>query len=116
MEQQEPYQLELHFPVIYHLGIYESALRWSGQSVPVTILEESDNRMRVRLERDYASLAQAGMELQVCRTSFQETLEMTLQQAVADRNIWANSLWTLEGQFIGYGILGTKEKLTRRIG
>ncbi len=109
-------QLQFNFPVIYHLGIYESALRWSGNSVPVTILEETSARVRVRLERDYASLAAAGTELEVRQTELQRVLGVTLAGMIADKDTWASSVWTMDGQYVSMGILGTKEGLKRKIG
>ncbi|MBI2103120.1 hypothetical protein HYT55_04725 [Candidatus Woesearchaeota archaeon] len=104
-------QLELPFPTTYHLGIYESVLSWRGTNVPITIIESGQDIMRVRLERDYAPLTKAGMEIEVHSTGFQRTLGMSLTDTLTDENRWTSSLWTPEGQFLGYGILGTKEKL-----
>ncbi len=106
-------QLQFNFPAIYHLGIYESGLRWSGDSVPVTILGETSARVRVRLERDYAALVKAGTELEVRQTELQRVLGVTLQEILTDKDRWTTSLWNSEGEFVGYGVLGTKEKLMK---
>ena len=103
-------QLELTFPAIYHLGIYESVLKWSGYSVPVTILEETSERIKVRLERDYSSLALVGTELEVRQTELQRVLGVTLAETLTGKDRWASSVWTVDGQYLSMGILGTKEK------
>ncbi len=107
-------QLEFSFPAIYHLGIYESALRWSGDSVPVTVLEETSGRMRVRLERDYSSFALAGTELELRQTELQRILGVTLSEILEEKDSWASSVWKIEGQYLSMGILGTEEKLGRK--
>ncbi len=109
-------QLEFNFPAIYHLGIYESALRWSGDSVPVTVLEETSGRIRVRVERDYLPLALTGTELEVRQTELQRLLGVTLTGILKDKDSWASSLWTQDGQYLSMGFLGTKEKLERKMG
>ncbi len=109
-------QLEFNFPAIYHLGIYESALRWSGDSVPVTVLEETSGRIRVRLERNYNSFVSAGTELEVRQTELQRVLGVTLTGILKEKESWASSLWTQDGQYLSMGILGTKEKLERKMG
>lgn len=108
-------QLEFNFPVIYHLGIYESVLKWSGYSVPVTILEETSERMKVRLERDYTSLALAGTELEVRQTELQRVLGVTLAETLTGKDRWASSVWTMDGRYLSMGILGAKEVLGRMI-
>lgn len=107
-------QLELNLPEKYYLGIYEDSLKWGGYSVPVTILEVADDMIKLRLEQDYASLAKVGAKIELRQTEFQKALGMTLPKALKDQSNWVSSLWDLEGQFVGYGILGTKEKLRRK--
>lgn len=108
-------QLEFNFPVIYHLGIYELTLRWSGNSVPVTVLEETSGQIRVRLERDYSPLVLAGTELEIRQTELQRVLGVTPSEILKEKNRWASSLWTQEGQYLSMGILGEKERLERKM-
>lgn len=103
--------LEFQPPTRYRLGIYESPLQWSGEYVRVALVDQTDENMRVRLQQDYLPFAHAGTEFEVRLTGFPQALKMTLPEIVRDQSNWTSSLWTLEGQFVGYGILGTKEKM-----
>lgn len=111
----EPEQLEFDFPKRYYIGIYESPLRWSGKSVPITILEERDDLMRIRVERAYDPLIATGTILEVRSSGIAKVMGITPPEALLEERNWASSLWTLEGDYMGSGILGTKGKLDRRI-
>ncbi|MBS3169150.1 hypothetical protein J4210_01590 [Candidatus Woesearchaeota archaeon] len=112
----EPSQLELPFSPQYYLGIYESPLRWSGYSVPITTLSEGNECLTIRLEQDYQPLAARGMELEIHSSLFQQIIGLTLSDIVKDTTLRAVQLWSAEGQWIGHCVVGTKEKLRQRIG
>ncbi|MBI4152857.1 hypothetical protein HY495_04045 [Candidatus Woesearchaeota archaeon] len=111
----EPSQLELPFPAQYYLGIYESALHWSGRSVPITTLSENDEYMTICLERDYQPLAARGTRLEIRPSPFQQLIGLTLSDIVKDTTTWAVELRSREGEWIGHGVVGTKEKFGKRI-
>lgn len=106
--------LEHQPPTKYNLRIYESTLQLSGDYLRVTLLEQTEERIRLRFQQDYPPFVRAGTELEVRQTELQRVLGITLLEILAEKDCWASSLWTQEGQYVGMGILGTKEKLEKK--
>ena len=77
----EPSQLELPFSPQYYLGIYESPLRWSGYSVPITTLSEGNECLTIRLEQDYHPVAVRGAEFRIRLSPFQKILGVINEKA-----------------------------------